>query len=98
MPDGFKNAVHRRRIHRLAGEGAVEIDDVQVLEALRFECMRLRGRVAMKHGRARHVALLEPHGEAFFQIDGGERESSIHLVIPGRREVQTPESRCTLST
>ena len=32
-----ENALDRRRIHRPAGKGAVEIDDVQILEALRGE-------------------------------------------------------------
>ena len=70
----FKNALDRSGIHRLAGEGAVEIDDVQIFEALRFEGARLRRRIAVEHGRARHVALLEPHGEAFLQVDGGKED------------------------
>jgi hypothetical protein len=45
---------------------------VKVLEALRLERVRLLRRVFVEHGRARHVALLQPHGEAFLQIDGGE--------------------------
>src|SRR6185312_12727101 len=42
----FQDAVDRRGIDRLAGEGAVEIDDVQILETLGFEGARLRRRVA----------------------------------------------------
>ena len=67
-----------RRVHRLAGEGAVEIDDVQMLEALRLEGLRLRRRIAVEHGGARHVALLQAHGEAVLQIDGGKQD---HAVI-----------------
>ena len=37
-----------------------------------LEGARLRGGIAMKHGRARHVALLQAHGEAFLEIDSGK--------------------------
>ena len=77
--DGFQNAVDRVAVHRLAGEGAVEIDDVQILEALHLEGVRLRRRIAMKNGRARHVALLQPHGEAFLEVDGGEQDHGVHF-------------------
>ena len=77
--DRFEDALDRRGVHRLAGEGAVEIDDVQILEALRLEGMRLRGRIAVKHGRARHVALLQAHGEAVLQIDGGKQDHGFHF-------------------
>ena len=70
--DGFENALDRGGVHRLAGKGAVEIDDVQILEALRLERTRLLRRIAVKHRGARHVALLQPHGEAFLEIDGGK--------------------------
>ena len=33
----------------------------------------------MKHGGARHVALLEAHGEAFLQIDGGKQDHGFHF-------------------
>ena len=79
MADGLEDALDRRDVHRLAGEGAVEIDHVQMLEALRLEGMRLRRRIAMEHGRARHVALLQPHGEAFLQVDGGEQDHGVHF-------------------
>ena len=59
--DGCENALDRGGIDRLAGKGAVEIDDMQIFEALRLEGARLRRRIAVKHGRARHVALLQPH-------------------------------------
>ena len=40
--DGFEDGVDRIAVHRLAGEGAVEIDDVQLGEALVLERARLR--------------------------------------------------------
>ena len=64
-------------VHRLAGEGAVEIDDVQMPEALRLERVRLRRRIAVEHGGARHVALLQAHGEAVLQIDGGKQDHGL---------------------
>ena len=77
--DRLEDLLDRGRIHRLAGEGAVEIDDVQIAEALGGERLRLRGRIAVEHGRARHVALLEPHREAFLEIDRGEQDHGVHL-------------------
>ena len=62
--DGLEDSIDRRGIHRLARKCAVEIDDVEMPEALGLESMRLRGRIAVEHGRAVHVALLEAHGNA----------------------------------
>ena len=70
LSDRFENALDRRDVHRLASKGAVEIDDMQMLEALHLECRRLLRRIAMKHGGARHVALLQADGKAFLEIDG----------------------------
>ena len=74
QPDRLQDPLDRRNIHRLARERAVEIDDVQMVEALGLERVRLRRRVAVEHGRARHVALLEAHGEAVLEIDGGKQD------------------------
>jgi hypothetical protein len=43
---------------------------MQMLEALHLERLCLLRRVAVKHGGARHVALLQADGEAFLEIDG----------------------------
>src|SRR6185437_12064941 len=64
----------RGGVHRLAREGAVEVDHVQVAKALRLEHVRLRGGIAVEHGGAAHVALLEPHAHAFFEIDRGKQD------------------------
>jgi len=77
--DGFQNTIDGRRIDRLAGKGPIEIDDVQIFKALLLKGARLRGRVAMKHGRALHVALLEPHRETFLEIDGREEDHGDHF-------------------
>jgi hypothetical protein len=39
-----------------------------------LERVRLRRRIAIEHGGARHVALLQAHGEAVFQVDGGKQD------------------------
>ena len=75
----LQDAPRPRRVHRLAGEGAVEIDDVQIFEALRCEGSRLRGGIAVEHGRARHVALLQAHALAVLEIDGGEQDHGFHF-------------------
>jgi hypothetical protein len=43
--------------------------------------MRLRGRIAVEHGRARHIALLQAHRETVLQVDGGEEDHYV-AVIP----------------
>src|SRR5262245_6184172 len=81
---GFEDAVDRGGVHRLAGEGAVEIDDMEIFEALRLEGVGLGGGVAVEHGGARRVALLEAHAQAVFEIDGGkENHVSSRLPLQG---------------
>ena len=48
-----------------------------MLEALRLESLRLRRGIAVEHGGARHVALLEPHADAVLEIDGGEEDHAV---------------------
>ena len=74
-----EDALDRRGVHRPPGKGAVEIDDMEILEALRREGARLLGRVAMKNRRARHVALFEAHGFTVFQIDRGKEDHGFHV-------------------
>ena len=54
-----EDRLDRGAVDRAAGEGAVEVDDVQPVEAGVGEGARLRGRVGAEDGGARHVALLE---------------------------------------
>ena len=74
-----EDALDRRGVHRLAGKGAVEIDEVEIFKALLLERARLRRRIAVEHRRARHVALLQAHGFAVFQIDGGKQNHGFHF-------------------
>ena len=67
------------RVHRLAGEGTVEIDDMQIFKALRGKGTRLRHRIEVEHGRPRHVALFEAHALAVLQVDGGKEDHGFHF-------------------
>ncbi len=78
-PHRRQDALDRCRIHRLARKGAVKIDDMQIFEALCREDPRLLRRIAMKNGRARHVALLKAHRFAIFQIDGRKENHGFHV-------------------
>ena len=78
-PHSGEDAFDRRGIHRFAGESAVEIDDVQIREALRCERARLLRRVAMEHRRPRHVALFEADRFAVFQIDRRKEDHGFHM-------------------
>ena len=77
--DRLQHRLDRLRVHRLAGKGAVEIDDVEILKALRGEGSRLRRGIEVEHGRARHVALLEAHALAVLEVDGGKEDHGFHL-------------------
>src|SRR6185312_12108303 len=77
--DGLKDAVDGVGVDRLAGEGAVEIDHVQILKSLLLEGARLRRRIAMENRRARGIALLQTHGEAVLEIDRGKEDHGFHF-------------------
>ena len=50
---GLEDGFDRRAVDALAGKGAVEIDDVQILKALVLEGLRLRGGIVVEDGRLR---------------------------------------------
>ena len=70
--------LHRFRIGRLAGEGAVEIDQMQVAEAGLLPLRCLRRRIAVEDGDAIHVALLQAHAFAVFKVNGGIEIEAAH--------------------
>ena len=43
------------------------------------EARRLRGRIEVEHGCARHVALLEAHALAVLEVDGGKEDHGFHF-------------------
>jgi hypothetical protein len=58
-----------RSVDGLAGEGAVEVDDVQVRETLRREQAGLVGRIVIEDSCLRHLTALEANASAVLQID-----------------------------
>ena len=74
----LEDRLHRRAVHGLAREGAVEIDDMQGLEALRLEARSLRGGVIVEDGCLRHVALLQANALAVLEVDGGVKDHGRH--------------------
>ena len=74
----LEDALDRSGVHRLAGKGAVEVDDVEILEAGHLEGVRLRRGVVVEHRRARHVALLEPDRASVLEVDRGEQDLIRH--------------------
>ncbi len=66
-------------VDRLAGEGAVEIDDVKIFEPLFGEGARLRSRVGIEHRRLGHVPAQKPDAFAVLEVDGGKEDHGRHL-------------------
>ncbi len=79
--DGLEDRVDRVAVDRRAGEGAVEIDEVQVGETLVLEGARLRRRVVVEDGGGFHVAQLQAHALAVLQVDGGKEDHGCCLVF-----------------
>ena len=52
---------------------------MQIFEALLGEGTRLRRRIAVEYGGARHVALLQADALAVLQIDGGKENHGFHF-------------------
>ena len=74
-----ENALDRRGVHRPSGKGAIEIDQMEILKALRRKNARLLGRVAIEHRRPRHVALFQANGEPVFEVDRGKEDHGFHF-------------------
>ena len=52
---------------------------MKIFKTLLLERARLCGRIAIEHGRPRHVALLQAHRFAVFEIDGGKQNHGFHF-------------------
>ena len=76
----LENLFDRGGVDRLAREGAVQINKVQPLTARLDKFQRLRGGVFVEHGRLFHLAFVEAHGIAVFQIDGGIEDHGAGLL------------------
>ena len=77
--DRRQHRLDRSRVHRPAGKGAIEIDHVQIFEPLRGKARRLCRGIDIEHGRARHVALFEPHALAVLEVDGRKKNHGFHF-------------------
>ena len=87
--DGREDGVDRVAVDRLARKGAVEVDDVQIVEALVLERARLRRRVVVENGGGVHVAELQAHALAVLEVDGGEQDHGADLVDGGGAHSET---------
>src|SRR5690606_38461086 len=72
--DAREDALHRSRIRRLPREGTIEIDDMQIAEALLLERARLRAGVVVEDGRRAHLAVLEADALAVLEVDRREQD------------------------
>jgi hypothetical protein len=74
-----------RFVPRLAGDGAVQVDDVQALGALAGPLRRGLAGFLREHRGRFHAPLLEAHAVAVFQVDRGDDQhgGSEPLGIPG---------------
>ena len=72
-------------VHRLAGESAIEVDDMQPVASGAGEGPRLVGRILVEHRRLIHFAAHQAHAASFLQIDRGIEDHG--SACPGRRDV-----------
>ena len=75
---GRDDAFDRRAVDAFTGEGAVEINDVQMAGARVREQPRLRRRIVAIDGCARHIAFGEPHHLPALEVDRGEDDQGRH--------------------
>ena len=52
---------------------------MQIFKSLIGEGARLRRRIEVEHGGARHVALFEAHALAVFQVNGRKEDHGFHF-------------------
>jgi len=77
--DRLKDSVDGGAIHWLAGECAVEVDNMKIFEPLLLERARLCGRIPMKDSGAGHIALLKTNGQSFLKIDRRKENHGFHF-------------------
>src|SRR6185369_16899849 len=76
IADGPENGLDGRVVLRLAGEGPVQVDQMQPSRSLGQPAARHGRGVLAKGGGLVHVALLEAHAVAVFQVNRGDEEHS----------------------
>ena len=80
-----QDRVDRRRVHRRPGESAIQIDDMEMAEALAFERRGLGGGIVVEDGGLRHVAELEADALPGLQVDCGIEDHGRHRRKLARR-------------
>ena len=63
-----------RLVLRLAGEGAVQVDQVQAARALLEPVQRHLGGIFGEHGGKVHIALFQANAVTVFEVDGGNQQ------------------------
>jgi hypothetical protein len=81
----FEDRLDARRVHRLAGKGPVEIDEVEPATAGLGEASRLRGGIFVEDGCGAHLAAQQPDAAAVLQIDGRIKDHGRPLARPASR-------------
>ncbi len=71
LADHADDLADRELVLRHAGDGAVEVDDVQPLGALLEPVLRHRGGILGEHGGRVHLALLQADAMAVLDVDRG---------------------------
>jgi hypothetical protein len=85
-------------VHRLAGEGAVQVDEVQPFAPGGLELQRLRGGVVAEDGGRVHLAAQKPDALAVLQVDGGVKDhgkapAALRGLWHGRARMKSGETR-----
>ena len=85
--DAIEDRLDRFGVAGPPGEGAVEVDEMEVFETLLLEPRRLRGRVRVEHGGGAHLAMDEANAFAVLEVDRREQDHGCHrrkLAISAR--------------
>ena len=75
----LEDRLDRRLVDRAAGEGAVQIDHMEPLEACFLEGAGLGRWVGVEHRGLVHLALAQPHAHPVLEVYGGEQDHGFHL-------------------
>ena len=90
LADHADDFADRELVLRLAGHGAVQVDQVQPLRAQLQPVLRHCRRVLGEHGDRLHVALLQAHAMAVLDVDG---RNDLHGGQRAVRRVRRARSR-----
>src|SRR5690606_8363540 len=77
----LRNRLDDLAVDRLAGEGAIEVHQMQTARAALDPVPGHRHRVIGEHGVVFHATLFQAHAFAVFQVDGGDQLHSNSLDV-----------------